>query len=90
MIKFFLFNGIKTPTAINKKNNEGQTPLMAALKNGDIDAFNALIAGGADVTLKDNKGLTALNYAEHLKGAALLPKEEYEKIVSVLSIKEVK
>lgn len=86
LIAFLILNKID----INKKNSDGQTPLMTALKNGDIDTFNALIAGGADVTLKDNKGLTALNYAEHLKGAALLPKEEYEKILNVLSVQEVK
>lgn len=82
LIAFLILNKID----INKKNSDGQTPLMTALKNGDIDTFNALIAGGADVTLKDNNGLTALNYAEHLKGAALLPKEEYEKILNVLSV----
>lgn len=86
LIAFLILNKID----INKKNSDGQTPLMTALKNGDIDTFNALIAGGADVTLKDNDGLTALNYAEHLKGAALLPKEEYEKILNVLSVQEVK
>ena len=86
LIAFLILNKID----INKKNSDGQTPLMTALKNGDIDTFNALIAGGADVTLKDNNGLTALNYAEHLKGAALLPKEEYEKILNVLSVQEVK
>lgn len=86
LIAFLILNKID----INKKNSDGQTPLMTALKNGDIDTFNALIAGGADVTLKDNDGLTALNYAEHLKGAALLPKEEYEKILNILSVQEVK
>lgn len=86
LIAFLILNKID----INKKNSDGQTPLMTALKNGDIDTFNALIAGGADVTLKDNNGLTALNYVEYLKGAALLPKEEYEKILNVLSVQEVK
>lgn len=70
---------------INAKNNQGQTPLMAALKNGDIDAFNALIAGGADTSLKDNNGKTALFYAESLKGSSTLPDNEYKKIINLLS-----
>ena len=70
---------------INAKNNQGQTPLMAALKNGDIDAFNALIAGGADTALKDNNGKTALFYAESLKGSSMLPDNEYKKIINLLS-----
>lgn len=70
---------------INAKNNQGQTPLMAALKNGDIDAFNALIAGGADTLLKDNNGKTALFYAESLKGSSTLPDNEYKKIINLLS-----
>lgn len=81
LIAFLILNKVD----INVKNNQGQTPLMAALKNGDIDAFNALIAGGADVTLKDNNGNTALFYAESLKGSSILPDNEYEKIITLLS-----
>ena len=55
LIAFLILNKID----INKKNSDGQTPLMTALKNGDIDTFNALIAGGADVTLKDNNDIKA-------------------------------
>lgn len=82
LIAFLILNKVN----INAKNNSGQTPLMAALKSGDIDAFNALIAGGADITLKDNEGKTALDYAESLKGSSMLPNEEYNKIVKILSI----
>lgn len=81
LIAFLILN----KADINAKNNQGQTPLMAALKNGDIDAFNALTAGGADVTIKDNNGKTALFYAESLKGSSMLPDNEYEKIINLLS-----
>ena len=81
LIAFLILN----KADINAKNNQGQTPLMVALKNGDIDAFNALTAGGADVTVKDNNGKTALFYAESLKGSSMLPDNEYEKIINLLS-----
>lgn len=81
LIAFLILN----KADINAKNNQGQTPLMVALKNGDIDAFNALTAGGADVTIKDNNGKTALFYAESLKGSSMLPDNEYRKIINLLS-----
>lgn len=81
LIAFLILNKVN----INAKNNQGQTPLMVALKNGDIDAFNALTAGGADVTIKDNNGKTALFYAESLKGSSMLPDNEYKKIINLLS-----
>ena len=81
LIAFLILN----KADINAKNNQGHTPLMVALKNGDIDAFNALTAGGADVTIKDNNGKTALFYAESLKGSSMLPDNEYEKIINLLS-----
>lgn len=81
LIAFLILN----KADINAKNNQGQTPLMVALKNGDIDAFNALTAGGADVTIKDNNGKTALFYAESLKGSSMLPDNEYKKIINLLS-----
>lgn len=82
LIAFLILN----KADINAKNNQGQTPLMVALKNGDIDAFNALIAGGADIAVKDKNGKTALFYAESLKGSSMLPNDEYEKIINLLSI----
>ena len=81
LIAFLILN----KADINAKNNQGQTPLMVALKNGDIDAFNALTAGGADVTIKDNNGKTALFYAESLKGSSMLPDNENKKIINLLS-----
>ena len=82
LIAFLILNKIN----VNIKNNKGHTPLMTALKNGDIDGFNALIAGGADITIKDDDGKTALFYAEHLKGSSMLPDNEYNKIIHLLSM----
>lgn len=82
LIAFLILNKIN----INARNGLGQTPLMKAIINVDIDAFNALIAGGADITLKDNNGMTALDYAKSLKSITILPDNEYKKIINLLLI----
>jgi len=45
------------------KNNEGQTALMLAAQHGSINVAKELIAAGADLNARDNKGNTALDYA---------------------------
>jgi uncharacterized protein len=45
---------------------EGATPLMRAAKNGDYRAMEALLAHGADVTLKIKNNSTVLMYASGL------------------------
>ena len=68
---------INRGTPINQKNQTtGETALMLATKNGHIDVVNLLIEEGADVSLKDNSGKTALDWAA-IKGN--------QKIVSELS-----
>lgn len=43
--------------------SEGETPLMTAAYNGDIEGVKALIEQGADLEAKDAEGYTALGYA---------------------------
>lgn len=54
---------------VNRKNNAGQTPLMLSC-TGDFrtmeEVQTVLLEGGADVTLRDVEGNTALHYAAHL------------------------
>jgi ankyrin repeat protein len=45
---------------------EGATPLMRAAKNGDYRAMAALLAYGADVTMKIKNNSTVLMYASGL------------------------
>jgi uncharacterized protein len=45
---------------------EGATPLMRAAKNGDYPAMDALLAHGADVTMKIKNNSTVLMYASGL------------------------
>jgi len=44
--------------------NKGVTALMLAAFNGDSDMVKTLLSKGADPTLADDDGQTALNYAQ--------------------------
>ena len=48
---------------INKKS-KGMTPLMYASRYNRVEIVNYLIANGADLKIKSNKGYTALKYAK--------------------------
>ena len=49
---------------MNKKNNVGTTPLMEAAIRGETECAKLLIDAGADLSLRDNKGFTALELAK--------------------------
>lgn len=51
------------PAAFSEELLEGETPLMTAAYNGDIDELNVLIEDGADLEERDAEGYTALAYA---------------------------
>lgn len=48
---------------VNAPDNNGNTPLLWALSNGKLDILRTLINAGADPTLKNNEGKTALEKA---------------------------
>lgn len=59
---------------VNEKSN-GMTPLMVAARFNNVEIIKFLIANGANIKEKDEKGFTALKYAELSKAteaAALL------------------
>ncbi len=58
-VKFLISLGAK----INDTNIDMQTALMAAAYNGRVETVRALLSLGADRDMKDNKGLTALDFA---------------------------
>ena len=54
---------ISKGAAVNVKNEEGMTPLHAAVLAGDRDTVALLIAEGADVNARNKSGLTPLSTA---------------------------
>ncbi len=84
---------------INAQDDEGKTPLMYAVKevglwrDTALESVGFMVSHGADITLRDKEGRTALDlftaeYADRkLDGKE---KENYEKIVELLTPKKVK
>ncbi len=48
---------------VNERSN-GMTPLMLAARYNNVEIINLLIAKGADIKAKDERGNTAVRYAE--------------------------
>jgi ankyrin repeat protein len=57
---------IEAGTNINQKS-VGMTPLMYAARYNRVEIVSLLIAQGADLKTKSNRGFTALEYAEMSK-----------------------
>ncbi len=53
---------------VNEKSN-GLTPLMFAARYNKIEILKYLLEKGADKDVKDDKGYTAIKYAENSKSA---------------------
>jgi len=58
---------IEYGASVNEKSN-GMTPLMVAARFNNVEILKLLVSNGADKSEKDDKGFTALKYAE-LSGA---------------------
>jgi ankyrin repeat protein len=56
---------------VNGRQSGGYTPLMSAAENGDEDLAELLLARGADPTLEDDQGLSAVAHAEKAGHAGL-------------------
>ncbi|MBN1186400.1 MAG: hypothetical protein JXB49_29260 [Bacteroidales bacterium] len=52
---------------INFQSGRGRTMLMVASRLGDLKAVKSLVDKGADVSLKDVEGMTAIDYAKNTK-----------------------
>ncbi len=49
-------------------DKNGQTPLMWAARWGDAARVQALVKAGAKTNVRDDKGMTALDYARNRTG----------------------
>jgi ankyrin repeat protein len=58
---------------VNAKNTQGGTPLMWAAVYGNDDAARLLLSRGADASLKDNEGITAVQWAVRNKRDSVVP-----------------
>jgi len=68
-----------TPNIINKKNNEGCTALMVAVRRGNVDSVKELDkVEGIDFDTKDNDGRTLIE-------AAMMSKEGYSRRAAICS-----
>ena len=59
LILLLVENGID----VNETNKDGETALMIAAINNEIEIVNLLIKYGADINAKDNDGISVLQYA---------------------------
>lgn len=66
---------IEYGASVNERSN-GMTPLMLAARYNNVELVNFLLEKGADATIKDDKGFTALKYADasNAKDAAAILK----------------
>jgi hypothetical protein len=55
---------IKAGARPNAQNSAGQTALMFLASRDDVDAIDEALRSGADASLRDKKGRTALDYLE--------------------------
>jgi len=51
---------------VNARNDHHQTPLMIASVSGNLEVVKYLVERGADITLQDRDGDTALDYSEFI------------------------
>ncbi len=48
---------------VNHKNKKGETPLMIAVRKGQVEIVETLLINNADLSVKDEEGRTAFDYA---------------------------
>ena len=78
---------LKRGANIDKKNTEGETAFTIAAKKNYVDLLELLKANGATITLEDNKGNQAIDYAYKMQNVQAysylksIMESKYEKLV---------
>ena len=62
----------------NIKDNNGWTPLMSAIKNGDVKIVELLLHYNANIYCRNNLGKSSLDFAERLAKTEAATKENHE------------
>jgi hypothetical protein len=70
---------IEAGVDVNMADGQGQTPLMAAAKNGEAELVRDLLAHGANPNARDKKGLSAMDCAITDDTRSLLAAAVYRK-----------
>jgi TonB family protein len=58
---------LKAGAALNLVNHDGESALVVAVKRGNVEGARRLLMSGADTSLRDRRGKTALEWAEEEK-----------------------
>lgn len=66
---------------INQQNKQGETPLMKAAQTGNVDVFMHLLQNGADTTITDQRGKTAIEQIAPNSDVAVYWQKEKERQV---------
>jgi ankyrin repeat protein len=63
IVRVFVYNNAQAGACTETKNNAGQTALIAAAREGQLDALHSLLHGGAAANATDKDGATSLRTA---------------------------
>mmetsp|Transcript_68438 Transcript_68438/g.162276 ORF Transcript_68438/g.162276 Transcript_68438/m.162276 type:complete len:330 (-) Transcript_68438:77-1066(-) len=75
--------GGQMKVSIDAVTTGGQTPLHIAAKWGRLGVVNALVEGGANVSLQNDRGMTALDVAKDASVKAFLGKQSHRKVAEL-------
>ena len=71
-------------------DNTGETPLIAATKNGFSQTMKILLESGAHMFTRDKKGLNALDYALRVDEKSVQDEQVFDQVLSMMLNNESK
>ena len=77
---------LKKKLNINKKNKNGDTPLHLAVQRGDYDIIQLLLDNGADITIKNKKGISPYDLADKDMRLAFNLEDIYNNLIKYSNI----